>query len=239
MNSKFIFVLILVFVFTGALVAQDLKIDYQMNVAASDEGNYFSFTGPITYIAADKDKYDAKTNASMKRSKDLFQAYRYDIKGKNVFPDGLRSVFLFATANFKDVQADTLNASKSADGVITIQYVHRGTAYFIQTDKSGKLNLKNGTFKKRAIGYIKGAGPQVISNDFSSAGTAATVDWKKVWDDKIQGGKEITSGVTNKTGTITADLASAESMYYWDGDLQVTLDKNIVKISGSLQSVKR
>jgi hypothetical protein len=43
----------------------------------------------------------------------------------------------------------------------------------------------------RVIGSIKGAGPQVISQDFSSDKTAATVDWKKVWDPNTQSGNAI------------------------------------------------
>jgi hypothetical protein len=239
MSSKILSVLLLVVIVTGVAVSQDLKIDYQLNTVASDPTNYFSFSGPIAYLAADKDKYDTKTNASTKHSKDFFQAYRYDVKGKSVISDGLRGIFLFGTANFKDIQGDMINASKVADGTITIQYVHRGTAYMIVTDKSGKINMKNGIFKKRPIGYIKGEGPQVLSTDFSSNGTAAKIDWNKVWDDKIPGGKEITSGVTNKTGMISPDTTAADSMFYWDGDLQVTFDKNILKISGSLTPVKR
>ena len=52
-------------------------------------------------------------------------------------------------------------------------YAHRGTAYriFDTTDKTGKLQFPNGSFESRAIGYIVGGGPQVISKDFSADGT--------------------------------------------------------------------
>ena len=104
---------------------------------------------------------------------------------------------------------------------ITIQYAHRGTAYRITTDKSGKLLFPNGSFESRAIGYIQGAGPQVISKDFSADGTAATIDWAKVWDSSVAGGKAVDEKSTAKTGNIAKNIAAADAKYVFDGALQL------------------
>ncbi len=248
MNRRLIVLCAMLALVGGAVFAQDLKIDYQVNVAAADAANYFTFTGPIRYMAADKDTVevpsknhpDAVSGASKQHSTEMFQPYRLDVKGKNVFPDGLRGLFLFAVSPNQQRLDDNLTATKASDGTITIRYIHRGTAYELVTDKTGAFNFPNGIhFRKRNIGYIQGAGPQVIHSDFSSDGTAAKVDWRKVWDRSIAGGKEIKAGVATKTGTETPDNAAPDSMFYWEGKLQVSLDGNILKIAGGLNAVKR
>lgn len=223
----------------GTVAAQDLKIDYRLNTAAADPANYFSFAGPIRYMAADKDALDAATGASAKNSTELFQPYLLDVKGKNTLPNGLRGLFLFAVAPASQRTDDNLTATKAADGTITVQFAHRGTAYKLVTDKSGKFSFPKGDYVRRPIGFIQGAGPQVLHTDFSADGTAAKVDWKKVWDSKIAGGKEIKAGVATKTGAIMDDNGLAEAMFGWEGSLQVALDKNILTISGGLTAVKK
>jgi hypothetical protein len=223
----------------GVIFAQDLKIDYTLDLTPGSTTSYFTFTGPIRYMAVDKDHVDAATGASVKNSTELFQSYLFDVKGKNVLPNALRGLFLYAVGVEKSRAEDNLTIVKAATGVITVRYTHRGIAYELVTDATGKLVFPNGKYRMRGIGFIVGAGPQVIHKDFSSDGTAAKVDWNKVWDAAIPGGKEIAAGNATKTGTIGPDGAVAESMYYWDGALQATFDKNVLKISGGLNAVKR
>jgi len=125
------------------------------------------------------------------------------------------------------------------DGTRTINYVHRGTAYQLVTDRSGRLFFPNGSFSKRNVGFIEGAGPQVISSDFSSNGLSSGIDWTKVWDARIADGKDVVAGKTAKTGKIMPDLADPLSMYYWEGALQASLSGNILTITGGLNAVKR
>lgn len=219
--------------------APELLIDYQLNTAAADSNNYFTFKGPIRYMAAEKDTLDATTGASAKGSTHFFQPYLLDVKGKAAFPSGMRGLFLFAVGPFASTQNDNLTVAKAADGVITVQFAHRGTAYKIVTDAQGKLSFPIGSYQKRGIGFIQGAGPQVISTDFSSDGTAAGIDWAKVWDSSIAGGKEIQAGVTTKTGAIVSDGVAPDSMFWWNGDLQFTYENSILTIKGSLSSAKR
>lgn len=239
MNRKLSIISGLLFVLGGTLFAQDLKIDYQVNVAANDPANYFTFSGPIRYMAAEKDSLDATTGASKFGSTHIFMPYLYDVKGKEVLPTGLRGLFLFAVAPKEQRITDNLTVSKASNGVITVQYVHRGTAYKLVTDNKGKFTFPRGDFVRRPIGFIQGSNPQVIHTDFSADGSAARVNWAKVWDAKIPGGKQIKAGVASKTGVITDDNGVADAMYSWNGDLQVTFEKNILKITGGLTAVKR
>ena len=169
----------------------------------------------------------------------MFMPYLYDVKGKQVFPLGLRGLFLFAVAPKELRTGDNLTVSKAASGVITVQYVHRGTAYKLETDPQGRFTFPKGNYLRRTIGFIQGEAPQVISTDFSSDGTAAKVDWRKVWNASIPGGKEIKAGVPTKTGTITDDNGVDDAMFQWQGTLQVSFDRNILKISGGLTAVKK
>lgn len=223
----------------GLACAQDLKIDFQVDVATAAPGSYFTFTGPIRYLAVDKDHVDAKSGASLANSTELFNGYRYDVKGKLTLPEGLRGLFLFAVAVGKQRTDDHLTVNKAADGVITIQYTHRGTAYELVTDKTGKMSFPAGPYRKRAIGFIEGENPQVLHRDFSPDGTAAKVDWRKAWDAAVVGGKEIAAGKPARTGAITPDVAASDSMFYWEGNLQVTFDRNILKVVGGLNAIKR
>jgi hypothetical protein len=219
--------------------SQDLKISYRLNTAAADPENYFSFAGNIRYMAAEKDHADETTGASALGSTHLFNAYLYDVEGKPTMSSGLRGLFLFGTNPYSQFITDNVTVSKAADGTITIMYAHRGTAYRITTDKTGKLQFPNGSFESRAIGYIVGGGPQVISKDFSADGTAATVDWAKVWDSSVAGGKAVDASSDKKTGNIVKNIAAADSQYYFDGTLQAALANNILTIEGFLTAVQR
>ena len=219
--------------------SEDLKISYQINLAEADAENYFSFAGNIRYMAVDKDHADEVSGASALGSTHLFQPYRYDVEGKEVFSGGLRGTFLFGVTPYSQIVGDNFNASKASDGTVTIQYAHRGTAYRIKSDSAGKLSFPDGAFEKRVIGYIAGGGPQVISKDFSADGTAATVDWEKVWDSGVKGGKLVDETSGKKTGNIVKDTGSSESMYYYDGTLDVAIENDILTINGFLTAVKR
>jgi len=222
----------------GTVFAQDLKIEYQIDVTGTARSNYLTFAGPIRYMAVEQDHFDGGTGASSKGSTEKFQPYRYDVLGKNALADGFRGLLLFGVAGNSYITGDNVTVSKASNGVITIQYAHRGTAYRLETDRNGRLQFPNGTYQKRSIGYIQGAGPQVISRDFSSNGNADGIDWNKVWSSSVAGGKAI-PGSSSTTGNIVNDGASDESMYYWQGALQVTFERNVLKITGGLNAVKR
>ncbi len=239
MKYKILILTILFSLLGGFVFAQELAINYQFNVSKPDSANFISFKGPIRFISIEKDSLDTTTGASKFKTTSFFSPYLMDIQGKSIFSNGLRGVLLFPVAPLDYRTGDNFTVNKASNGVITIQYVHRGTAYKITTDKNGKIGFPKGDFLMRNIGYIQGAGPQVLSKDFSSDSTAKTVNWNKVWDTGVASGKEIAPGVTTKTGAVINDNGDPMAMYNWDGTLQVTFDNNILKISGSLKPVKR
>ncbi len=239
MNRKLTVLAVGLGLLASTAFAQDLKVESVLEMAQGAKANYFTFVGPIRYMAADKDHVDAATGASVKNSTELFQPYLLDVKGKNALPNALRGLFLYSVAPAALRAGDALSITRAASGVITVNYVHRGTAYQLVTDASGKLNFPDGTYRRRAIGFIEGEGPQVIHRDFSSDGTAAKVDWTRVWDEQVASGKEVAAGKPAKTGPVTSDAAAADSMFYWAGSLQVTYESAVLRISGGLNAVKR
>jgi hypothetical protein len=194
----------------------DLVIDFQTNLVADDADSHFNWKGNIRYMAAD-DYYDAVSGASAMGSTHLFQAYLYDVEGNPTMGTGLRGLFLYGVNNLAQTQNDNLNASKAADGTIMIQYVHRGTAYRFFTDSDGILSLPDGSFESRQIGT-----PDAIEAAFSSDGTASGVDFDKVWASDV-----MFAGASDK------------AMYVFDGDLQVTLENDILAINGVLTAVEQ
>lgn len=196
--------------------SEDLIIDYSVNVAGSDEGNFFHWKGNVRYMAAD-DNFDATSGASTLGSTHLFMMYLYDVEGKETMSSGLRGLFLYGVNGAASTKGDNVQASKASDGAVTIQYVHRGTAFRFTTDKSGVLSLPDGMMESRKIGT-----PKEIEAAFTSDGTAAGVDYAKVWSSDVK-----------PAG------ANPESMYFWDGDLKIALTGDIMTISGVLTSVAR
>jgi hypothetical protein len=239
MGRTFVLPLVLFILLGVSLPAQELAIDYSYNVVSPDTSNYLTFRSPVRYVGTEKDSYDSVSGASRFKATSFFAPIQTDMQGKATFPTGFRGILLFPVAPASVRIEDNLRVTKAADGVITMEYVHRGVAYKTATDRTGKIGFPRGNFAMRTIGYIQGDTPQVISRDFSPDGTAASVDWKKVWDPRSSGGKEILPGVPARTGAIQNDYGDYMAMFNWDGVLQVGFDNNILKISGSLKPVKR
>jgi len=216
--------------------AADLTIDMQVNTAAKDyANNYFTFKGGNH--SADKDQFvlaaDGTTGASKLGTTELFNTYRFDVRGKKTMPGGLRSLFLYAVADDGTRTGDNLQVSKAADGTVMVRYVHRGTAYEIVTDKTGALVLPATTARMRKIGHSDNQ----IHADFSSNGKPSGVDWAKVWNASIADGKQVGS-TASKTGKIAPDVAESE-FFALAGTLKFTFAGNLLKIAGELNAVKK
>ena len=217
----------------------ELVISYRYNTAGPDSGNYLSFRSPLRYIGVEKDTFDGASGASKFKSTTLFSPIQTDMTGKATFPSGFRGLLLYPVSSYETCVEDNLRADKAANGIITIMYAHRGTAYRISTDKSGRIGFPRGGFLTRAIGYIEGHNPQVIARTFSSSGEARDIDWNKVWDSRVAGGMEITPGMPARTGAIQNDYGDLTAMFNWDGILQLTYEAPILTITGALKPVKR
>jgi hypothetical protein len=220
-----------------ALSAADLTIDMQVNTAAKDYvGNYLTFKGAIASV--EKDQFapgaDATSGASKLASTEVFNAYRFDVKGRQTMPSGLRFVLLYAVANDAIRTGDNLTVSKSGSGALVVRFVHRGTAFEIATDAAGTIALPSATaVRKRTIGHTD----NTISADFSSNGRPTGVDWKKVWDASIADGKQVGS-TPAKTGKVIADIADSD-IFIWQGDFHLALEGKSFKISAVLDAARK
>jgi hypothetical protein len=223
----------------GALLsAQDLSIDYRFDLSGRAEGNYLSYTSAIRYIAANKDSFDAVSGASRQKSTSLFAPLQTDIMGKATISGGFRSLLMFPLAADSVRIEDNLHVYQEG-AVITMEYVHRGAAYRIQTDNRGNISFPRGSYVMRTIGYIRGEDPQVVSSDFSTDRTAAGVDWKKVWDPQTPSGRPVVPGSDSLTGPIQNDYGDMMAMFNWDGTLEVRFENSILTIQGVLRPIKR
>ena len=167
--KKAVVLLVCFLVAALAVSAQDLTIDYQFNVAAKDSGNYLSYSGPLRLVTVNKDTLDAVSGASKQRATALFSAYQIDITGRAAFPSAVRGLLLYPVAPEATRTEDVLSVTKASNGVITVQFAHRGVAHRIITDAQGRVTFPKGNYAIRTIGYIQGAGPQVISTDWAAA----------------------------------------------------------------------
>ncbi|MDR1306669.1 MAG: hypothetical protein LBK74_03750 [Treponema sp.] len=238
MKLKVVVFIVMVLTCGALLAAQDLSIDYRFNVSGRAEGNYLSYTSAIRYIAADKDTFDAVSGASRQKSTSLFAPLQTDIMGRATISGGFRSLLMFPLAADAVRVEDNLHVYKEGT-VITMEYVHRGVAYRVQTDDRGNISFPRGSYVMRTIGYIKGSDPQVISADFSADKTAATVDWKKVWNPQTPSERPVDSGSEVRTGPIRNDYGDMMAMFNWDGTLEVGFENSVLTIKGVLRPVKR
>jgi len=226
--------------FTAAVVlasgafAADLTVDAKFDLTGKDAaGSYFSFKSAI--VSVEKDQVDVVTGASKQEGTAKWNYLRPDVKGKSTFPGGFQSLVKYPVSNEAQYAADLPKAWKNADGSITFQYLHRGTAYKFTTDKEGKLQFPVGDYLLRKVGYIDPKGVNIISTDFSKDGTVAGIDWAKVWDANVADGTVINGQANQKTGKITADKG-ASTIYLWTGSLQTTLEGTVVTVKGELNA---
>lgn len=218
---------------TGATAA-DLTIDAKFDLSGKDlAGSYFSFKSAI--VSVEKDQVDVVTGASKAEATDKWNYLRPDVKGKNTLPGAFNHLLKWGVSPATQYEADLPFATTNADGSITIQFVHRGTALKLTTDQSGKFTLPVGDYKTRKIGLIDAKGVNVIHPDFSSDATVAGVDWAKVWDASIADGQVINNVAAQKTGKIVEDKA-ASTIYQWTGAVQVTLEGTVVSVKGELNA---
>jgi hypothetical protein len=247
--KKTAFLICGLFLLAMAISAQTpLVIDFQFNVTGPDTANYLSFSGPHRYgksggnTSETRDTLDAVTGASKYQSTAIFSvAYQTDIAQKAAFPSGVRGLLLYPISPDSVRREDALSVTRATNGVITVQYVHRGTAYRITTDAQGRLSFPRGNYQTRQVGYIGGAGPQVISRDYSTTGEAAQIDWTKVWSNPTQTGRPIAS-LSRANGTVPATALTGpvtnnwedSTIFHFSGNLQFTFDGRILKITGSL-----
>jgi hypothetical protein len=200
----------------GSLFAQSVRIDYRMNVRASDPSeNYFKWSVGSLNI---NDSFDAATGASKMKSTAQFDAVRYDSAATKqaAIPGGLRSLLLFPVASWNTAVDDGLQVGSSGKQVI-IRYVHRGSAYEFKTDANGKLNILTGC--NIAAGIADNNNNSfVLKSNYVKAGQdprkMSSLDWTKI--------------------RLTNDTFSPNASRHYEGTLDVAYVDGVLTMKGNL-----
>lgn len=217
---KFVKGIMILFVFlfvvaSPALFAQNVKIDAAMNITKADSASYFNWSIGKKVV---KDSFDANSGASVAGSVKEFDAVRFDTPTtkKPTMPIGLRGLLLYPTADFQTTVFDNVNVTQEGK-MLTVRYVHRGTAYELTTDKKGSFDLLTGA--KMASGLADNVGGKfVLKAEFVKDGTDGTkmadLDWSKI--------------------TLVPDTKAADASRYYEGKLSFTYKGGMLKVKGNL-----
>ena len=221
-----------------SLFGQGLTIDMQLNVASQDyANNYLSYRNQPAIGGPgrtnERDQFDAATSASKLGSTYGLNQYYRDPANGTTLPSGLRGLLLYPVADSHYLADDALSVSRAANGVITVRYVHRGTAYEMVTDTQGRFDIMGRNSRFRKIGHTDNA----IHADFSSNGRVTGINWNSVWNSSIAADKQVGT-TSSRTGAITSD-APASGFHYYAGSLQFRLNGNILTINGTLAPTNR
>ncbi len=216
--KRVISVLALMATLTVGAFAQKATINLNYKVGTNDAKNSFVWSADGKTV---KDGFDAASGASIAKSTTEFNAIRFDSTGKaKATPAGLRAFVLYPVANKATAESDDFTIS--ADGkVVTIRFVHRGTAYLLTTDAKGKLDMASGF--QIAEGLCDNVGGKfIVKDEYLVAGADNTsmksIDWSKV--------------------TYKADVADANATYKYTGALDVAYKNGVVTMKGTLVKSK-
>jgi hypothetical protein len=220
---KKIAILVVLALLTGvvSIFAQNVNIDYRMNVRAADPAaNYLKWSFGTLNIS---DALDAASGASKMKSTAQFDAVRYDSAATKqaAIPGGLRSLFLFPVAAWSTSVEDSLQVGASGKQVI-IRYVHRGSAYEIRTDANGKLNILTGC--QIAAGVADNNNNSfVLKSNYVKSGQdprkMSSLDWSKI--------------------RLIHDTFGANASRHYEGILDVAYVDGILTIKGTLIEKKK
>lgn len=233
--KRIVSALVVAVIVSAGVFAADLSVEAQFDITGKDlTKSFLTVKGALGSVA--KDTVDVTTGASKAKGTEVLNLYRNGADKKSMIPGGLQSLLKYGVSPEKYFSGDLLNAVKAKDGTITIQYVHRGTAYIMVSNTKGQFVLPGAACKLRKIANLEADGSQTVSKDFSPTGKVADIVWSKVWDEKIADGNLITTvkatdgKVTEvKTGKVTVDAGASANPY--EGILQVTL-------TGTLMTMK-
>jgi hypothetical protein len=235
MNKFLVFIGVFGLVCAGAF-AGDLAAEAQFTVTGKDASKAFlTVTGTQGSVA--KDTLDAVTGASHSKGTEVWNLYRNGSDNKPALSGGLQGLFKYGVSPATQFEADALNVVKAKDGVIRFQYVHRGKAYRLSTDKTGAFTLPL-VGQSRVIAVLDKTGNNVVSKFFSPTGKVADLDWAKVWSADGEG--EVIAKVADANGKITEVKAgkvvddAATSAAAYTGTVKVTFDGTWIHLVGTL-----
>jgi len=203
---------------TLSATAQKVKIDFKYKVGTDDKANYFNWSADGTSI---KDGFDAASGASKAQSTTKFNSVRFDESGKKkAVPAGLRSLVLFPVGTSFIAKGDNLTVEANGS-VLTIKFVHRGTAYVITTDEKGNIDMDSSFQTQSGLADNIG-GKFVLKDDFVKEGgdknDMASLDWSKVT-------------------SLSADTADEDASYKYVGKLKALYKDGVLSIKGNLKKI--
>ncbi|MFC1238450.1 hypothetical protein ACFGOO_03335 [Treponema vincentii] len=196
----------------------DVKIDFRMNIAKQDyESNYFNWT--LGKQETVQDKFDAVSGASLKGSTKEFNVVRYAGNAadkKAAIPAALRSLFLFPLSDWKFVEEYGLQVTNT-DGVLTIRFARKATAYELKTDNKGNFNILTGAKIAKDITDKTETGYMIKPEYLKEGGDPAKMsdlDWNKV--------------------PLKDDTFASDAAYHYEGTLKFALKDNVLTVNGTL-----
>jgi len=198
--------------------ATDVKIDFRMNIAKQDyESNYFNWT--LGKQETVQDKFDAVSGASLKGATKEFNVVRYAGNAadkKAAIPAALRSLFLFPLSDWKFVEEYGLQVTNT-DGVLTIRFARKATAYELKTDNKGNFNILTGAKIAKDITDKTETGYMIKPEYLKEGGDPAKMsdlDWNKV--------------------PLKDDTFASDAAYHYEGTLKFALKDNVLTVNGTL-----
>lgn len=120
---------------------QTVHIEYRYNTVTSDAKNTLRWTTDGTKKT---DYFDVQTGASVSRATQSLSAISVASKNK-VLPKALRALLLYAVSPRKTAEQDAFCFTQDGKK-LTVQFVHRGVAYRIQSDENGMLDVEKSFF---------------------------------------------------------------------------------------------
>ena len=241
MNARFLLTALLCasLAVTATAATKDLPkvtLAFRYNTQADDGKNYVRWESDGT---KKRDRFDATTGASTARATQALSGIVTSGKTK-LAPKGLRALLLFAVSAADAADTDALTITQDGRR-LTIQFVHRGVAYRIESDKRGRLDVatafsfaENVAENKRGVFTIPreflpgGKPPKPEPQGDEEAGAESTgadkANAAENGDDAAKAADSTTAADTEKSpapasdGTPPADAAHNAAESATDGD---------------------
>ena len=218
--KKFLFLPFLSFIILSS--CKDDKeffvVDYRVNVSSqSYDTNYFNWSFGDKKI---EDKFDVASQASLRKSTGEFNTVRYTGRAEDkqlTMPQGLRSLFLYAVANWSILEGDNLHVKKEG-GVIRVRYVHHGKAYELTTDEKGEFDVLTGS---------------KMAKDFATEVEHKKYEIKEAF--LIGDDPALMKNLNWDILTFNPDKYAQNSPYHFEGKLKFEFNDNVLQIKGKLQ----
>lgn len=227
---------------TTASGSDNLSLEAQFDLTGkAPEKSFLTVKGSGESV--EKDSVDTATGASKNKGTEVLNSYRGDADGKSTLPAGIQSLLKYGVSPESAYVTDAPVATKDAEGVITVQYLHRGRAYKMVSDKAGQFAVPTGDYLSRVIAALQADGSNLIAPEFSATGKVENLDWSKVWDTTIAAGTVIATVTAQdgtvteiKTGAVISDVPASATPYV--GTFQVTLEGTFLTLKGDLTTQK-